>query len=222
MRGEIYTIVMSEISVLVNTMLRAIQRSYNYLAPETAVAIIHKGVLSLTGVLTGSKLLPELSDWAISIGNVAQRRQRQNLSSYGAIEERKMIKTETKLLLERLIKCNRVALILPDALCHEYAEILRVRNNLKYAFVGKQSPSPEIEWMFRLIGPVPPHVPERISKAHESDLWSRWLSLEKRSNSASDNLDPVAARMNGNVVVLFVAWIAGLIFSMASFCIESL
>lgn len=114
---------------------------------------------------------------------------------------------EKDFMFELLRKCRGTALILPKYLCEEHVKVLKEKHNLKHAFVGKESYS-DIQWMFQLSGIIPPHIFNRIKSASETGLWLRWNKLASRLISLTHET-PVAANLQGNVVVIFILFLLG-------------
>lgn len=85
---------------------------------------------------------------------------------------------------------------------------------LSHVFVGKESYSPS-QWIFILEGALPPYLPKRIMGFHEAGLWECWAGLvDIRAATIGDARgDGRAARVDGNVVVIFVVWSYGMVLS---------
>lgn len=132
--------------------------------------------------------------------------------------------TEEKKLLEDLINCEKVALIVPQDLRAKYWKILKMQTKTSYAFTGLVAYS-GIEWMFNFAdGVLPPHLPKRIMSVHESGLWGRWGKLIKQResylNDKAGTNDVTAANINGNIIVIFFLWVAGITGAVTCFAAE--
>lgn len=142
-----------------------------------------------------------------------------NYLFYTSIENEriKLIDEESIILSKKLEKCKKVAAVLPEHLCRNHSTNLRKKWNS--VFIGKEYMS-DVEWRLQLQGLVPPHIPKRIKSAHESGLWTRWEQLLKRSTDTIWNAVVAAAKLDGNVIVIFCVWICGIILSVISIMLE--
>lgn len=119
--------------------------------------------------------------------------------------------TDAKGLFFQLKQCNKVALVLPEYLCRRYLRDLKKEENEVHAFIGKETYL-GLKWMFTLNGALPPHLPQRIKGIHEGGIWSRWVVMQ-RENITTENQIVAAARMDGNIILIFLVWIFGIILS---------
>lgn len=119
------------------------------------------------------------------------------------------------ILWNPLTKCDRIALILPEYMCQDYAIKLKVEYKLRHVFNGKDDPTAEVEWRFTFSKVVPRHVPIRLARAFKSGIWKHWVVLHDwRSSDNELNHDAVAAGMDGNVILIFVVLSYGLLGSL--------
>lgn len=132
---------------------------------------------------------------------------------------KKLRELELSYLLKDLIDCRRTALILPESKCEEYAKILRTIN-VPNVYVGKEVYL-DLEWHFTLQGVVPPDVIWRWKGVQLGGILDKWMKLvsvsghtknEKNKNHGR-GFPPQAAKMDGNVIVIFVVWLGGLCIS---------
>lgn len=116
--------------------------------------------------------------------------------------------------LKRAIQsCGRVALILPEYLCHKHLHELKKRS-YQYVFVGKEMYS-DVEYFFSVHGTVSASLISRFKGVASGGIWQRWIkpaisgfSGEYKDESVSL---PKSANMKGNVVVAFVNWLSGMV-----------
>lgn len=122
---------------------------------------------------------------------------------------------EAEELFKLIRNCSKVALILPEHLCHENSKRLSKEARLPYTYVGKEGLS-EIGWMFSLhgVGKITSQFLTRLKSAHESGHWHKWTRLFGSSTDVTvtikANSRVVAARMDGNVILIFIVWMCGL------------
>lgn len=134
--------------------------------------------------------------------------------------------------LDRLGRCDNVAFILPEYVCHKYLRTLKTQFEHKFVYVGEERYT-EVEWMFGIgeaaglgsIGRVKMwtrHLLQRLKGAYESGLWAKWTNLVRKDNNQDANgAPPVAASLSGNVVVIFVVGICGVSVSCMAFLCEN-
>lgn len=125
------------------------------------------------------------------------------------------------ILGNELVRCPKVAVILPEYICRNLSRILKVEGKFSSPYVGKESIS-DVDWLVTLEGLVPPHVPKAVKAAHESGLWMRWSKLFNISDSEAAIPPVMAATMNGNVILIFVVLVFGLILAFAGYLLEYL
>lgn len=125
-------------------------------------------------------------------------------------------KSDLEALFQLLMKCNKVAVMLPEHLCKSYAIRLKNEAGLKHVFIGKDSYS-VVDSLLTFTGTALPNLETRIKAAHESGLWKRWMKLVHRmvnpSMDKGPGATPYATRMDGNIVIIFVMWLGGMILS---------
>lgn len=68
---------------------------------------------------------------------------------------------------------------------------------------------------------MPQHLPNRIRVIHEAGVWKHWTDLAKQEiQNTNANNELVAARMDGNVVLILLVWICGLAGSLTGIALE--
>lgn len=74
-----------------------------------------------------------------------------------------------------------------------------------------------VDSLLTLTGTALPHLETRIKAAYEPGLWERRMKLVHRmENTKQDRgseATPDATRMDGNIVIIFVMWLGGMIGS---------
>lgn len=177
---------------------------------------IENSTLVFKGIKSKSRLHPKTKDITMEIIN------RFDVLEISTLD--KVRKAEMNQLKMSLAKCDRVAIILPDYLCRcgTYIEAAKQAGCMKQVSVGKESYS-DMHWMFTLRGFVPPQLIRRFKGISESGIWevvtkrvtgNKRITLENTLGAFSP------AKMNGNVVVIFVVYACGQTLAVVSLGFE--
>lgn len=129
---------------------------------------------------------------------------------------------ELEVLYGILGKCSRVALILPEIICNEFARKIKEEYPSAPVFVGKEEYT-EIDWMIKLSGYVAPHIIKHVKGIGERGIWRRWMNLANETLSRAQVKDDghvKAASMSGNVVVIFVVLWFGMMLGCIAIFLE--
>lgn len=225
-RNGLKVIIVSEVADVAGVIVQAQRNGYQ--GTLNGIDAIEESTLVKSGVRNGSSLHP----WSADQGeNIHHRMQRLldavtddteiiklglEFGDAARIEDKTLRKFDTKILEDVMLGCNKAAIILRHHLCRELARKLKKKKKLTHVFIGKESYSP-VEWMLTLDGVIPSHIPKRIKGSHEAGLWERWPKLEDRSyteaSHGSNEHLVTAARMDGNVVVIFIVFLSALMVS---------
>lgn len=128
--------------------------------------------------------------------------------------------TETMIMQEALEECQRRAFVVPHYICGEIYLNLASRKKISDVYVGEESYL-GIDWLFYFRGIVPPYLIKRIHQMAESGVWLWWMRILEGSKLDTTNSHRVeAAKMTGNIIVIFVVWTGGIGLSLVSFLIE--
>lgn len=207
--GDIEVLAISEGAEAVRVVDDALSKLYD----KSINKSIHmsKSTLRMSGVLTKARLHNSIEERMKNIvGNVNLTLHQKNYESQiyplSRQELHKLTEQELPFLFDKLKKCDKVALILPEYLCHEYQQELRSGEN-ENVFVGKESYT-EFQWMFVFERLVPPHLPQRIKSVYESGVWERWTDLVNGMMpvivDSEENPKARAATMEGNISLIFL------------------
>lgn len=124
-------------------------------------------------------------------------------------------------LLKSAGECGKAVIILPDYVCREYQKFLITEMNIKHVFVGREKFA-DLDWTFSLSGWIPPHVIKRVQMMGESGVWHWWIKT--MTSIYSDEVNPIqpvkAANMEGNIIIIFIVWVAGLMVTILCFLFE--
>ncbi|CAL8131071.1 unnamed protein product [Orchesella dallaii] len=156
-------------------------------------------------VLNHSKL-PDDTMALLEASLAASPDQILNYDLYGELQNVSMIR--------RLVKCNRVAMVLPELLCNQYLLMLR-KYGFKHSSIGKETLY-EDGVGFSPSGWMSNQLIYRINGFQGSGIWNRMYGIYKASrqihfNSMKAHQERPA--MEGNVVVIFVVLCAGYVVS---------
>lgn len=132
----------------------------------------------------------------------------------------KLKNSDTATQYQHLVTCNNVAVLQPKYICQKVARKLKSSGNQTSVFVGVEAYS-EIQLSFSLAGIIPSHLPTKIKAAHEAGIWMRWNLLFLNDHTGHGNRPVTAARMDGNVVLIFLLWVIGQGFALCCFVIEA-
>lgn len=198
-----------------------------YLMFETFFENIDNTVLKSTGILSRTALHPNVDGllnklmYKLETMRTLERNFYEIVPEITAIEQNLFLQAEEFILLKQLQECNHVAIILPDYLCHKYARKLKADGNRRYVFVGEESYM-KIQWMiFIHSSMIPYHFPRRLKGAHEAGVWNRWIQLFNfKQGSSSDGGEVDAAKIDGNVSLIFMLWMLGQGGAFVSFLFE--
>lgn len=129
---------------------------------------------------------------------------------------------EKTYLYESLRSCSKMALILPELMCNQFAQNLTRINKFKNVFVGKEVYS-DSDWMFTLEGWIPLHVIKRFKGMGEAGVWKWWMQLVMSRyghESRNEREPPTPVHIGGNVIIVFTMWCVGIFIALQSFVVE--
>lgn len=116
-------------------------------------------------------------------------------------------------------RCDKVALILPAQMSHDYRQNLR-KEKFAHVYVGKETYH-DLNWRFSICGLLSPFLPQRIKGVYEAGIWNRWIKLVRTTESQTvENGEVQAARMDGNTVLIFFLLVSGLSASVVAVILE--
>lgn len=216
---------LSEVASTMKMFLRALSPPdiYHSLEDARLRQSVAGSIMNSTGVLTNSRLgsmvKAHLTDFSLL-----------ETWKYQLVEDRdyllreytvKIRDLENHTLYERLRDCKQVALILPEYLCQVYARRVKVGSRRTDVFVGKEVYT-EVEWMFSMKGIWPRQILTRIKVLYESGHWLKWVRLFKKGDAFMEEGGGAvtAARMDGNIIVIFVVWISGQLIAICCHFLE--
>lgn len=163
-----------------------------------------------------SILHPSLAQYLMKVG----RAYRQRLP---ALQD-DVARIEPKFLWDSLESCQKIAIIQPEYLCWQSANLLKRKRKLRDAFVGKEVYS-DVEWYFALKGLLHPGIIRRFKGIVMAGIWNWRMRMvvgshNKYDGKSVENETPKPASMRGNVVVIFAVWMCGIMISAKSFILE--
>lgn len=136
---------------------------------------------------------------------------------------KKLAKTEQSMLEAQLKECRKTAVILPTHLLQSIATNMGHLENL---YFGKK-PLLKSVIGFDISGYTPPHIFSRIEAINRAGILQRWLILSKDKSASQLNHNaqqlakPWKPDMSGNMLIIFVVLLSGLISSFLAFSVES-
>lgn len=218
-REDYAALIVSEIASMVYNVLIAYKLLYTWNTEVHVLALgnsslVASGIRSKSEFVTSvsgemEKLIlsehPQIDNYNYTFRNEALRK------IFSIFKER-----EDKLFYDRLNRCDKVAIVLPAHLCYHHLEKLKIG---KYVSVGTEA-FQDVEWMFTLNGIIPVEIPKRIKGIHEGGIWDRWLQMVKRKEVRAGNAEITAARLDGNIILIFLLWVVGLVVSVVCILME--
>lgn len=126
---------------------------------------------------------------------------------------------QNSLILEDLKNCSKSAWVLPWANANKISSSLRKMGY--HMDVGKENYFTG-DTILTLSGFVRRHIVSKYALILESGIFNWWhdVVISLYSSKENPNLKPVKPRMNGNILVIFILWLAGLGFSAVLFGAE--
>lgn len=228
-KDQLMIVAVSEVALRKRTLMKALETvpSFDvYTNSKRTEMVINKTSIVTSGILQSSIFHFSLKNLMENIWQKMTRVLNNSISldlSREAFTKEKelLIASEAEVHFEALKDCHKVALVLPEHKCHNYSKLLNRQGFTKNVFVGKDRYI-DVEWMFRITGVVPPYIPTRIKSAHEFGIWQRWTKLVggTKEGIKGGNEKVTAAKMSGNVVVVFLIWLVGIIASFSCGAIE--
>lgn len=167
------------------------------------------------------KLYQSLAD---AIKQRGKPKSNMSLEEFEQQERKSLMKNESRILLQLLTNCNKVAVILPEFMCNKFYQIVKKNKKSAHVFVGKESYS-EIDWAFTLKGMLSKNLLQRVKGIHEAGIWERWSKLVRGGSSTPNHFgkqEVNAASVDGNVVLIFLLWCVGIAGALTSFLLEIL
>lgn len=224
--NNLYLYVLSEISKILVNFGKSGHTTYDSSASRllTTNTTLHKtGVLraSILHPLIDALLYPIIAAWnnraedEVGLGEAIVLGRKSVRATF------QMMQDELPLLLESLRKCDKVAVILPEYICRNVSKVLRKNDALASVSIGEEVIS-DVHWLFSLKGFVPSYITKRIAGAHESGFWMYWEGIFRESDGDKEIVPVAAATMNGNIAVIFLVWLCGLLGTVLSYVYEIL
>lgn len=182
--------------------LELLVRNHTLLHPA-----IPKLLLSLVETL---ELLYRSKIWNASIRGMS------SLGNKVAAEKMKQV------LFRDLSECQKVALILPEMMCHEFALQLKKLHESAVVSIGKESLYVQ-NTVFVLRGVMTPRIPRRIKGVQASGIWDWWVQFihsRLKLYTVDDFEHLKKPTMKGNILVVFSIWGIGLILGVSGLLLE--
>lgn len=134
-----------------------------------------------------------------------------------------MVENEEKQLFDFMNTCQNSALILPDYMCLDFLKRLAKKNHV-HAFIGKEVYT-NMTLGFSVHGYIPNMIQMRIKSIQTSGIFRWWGSfIESQyffvASDAVINYKPQKPAMKGNVLLVFLVLIIGLVVSLLYFIYE--
>lgn len=210
---ENFIVGISEVATVMRKFLNALSPTSSYSLPEIhrLQEAMAKTLMNSSGVLASSRMSSAVKEHLSNFTLLRNWRyyEAQDRIQLMAEQAEKIRNIEADVLYAQLQDCKRVALILPEYLCHEYSKRVKLETKRPDVFVGKELYT-EIKWMFSINGIWPRQFTSRIKVLYESGHWLKWTKLFSKVDSTSMKNDEVtSARMDGNIVVVFFVWMCG-------------
>ncbi|CAL8147174.1 unnamed protein product [Orchesella dallaii] len=129
------------------------------------------------------------------------------------------LENQEKLLLKEIQKCNKVAVVLPEMACQRFLNEAKDAKNLN---LGKNVIY-EDKIGFYLLGWISDKLLGRLSALESSGIWNKeddfiGIFLKKSSKLESNKVS--AAKLSGNITVIFFTFLLGLLIGASSFILE--
>lgn len=173
-----------------------------------------------------SKLHPSLFSFAKQTSirhqhwfNIYYNNSMDTIANYSQILKQLVTTWEEREMLQFLQTCNSTAIILPDYECLKYAKRLIVPDD-KHVSIGKER-YPTLSTGVNLKGLLPPEVWKRVKRIEVSGIWNfqEQVALRQPDFRAAPQ-KPTKARMDGNIVVVFLMLPTGFGVALAALLAE--
>ncbi|CAL8133341.1 unnamed protein product [Orchesella dallaii] len=128
---------------------------------------------------------------------------------------------QNKSLNERLLKCNKVALILPDLIARQYLGMLRKRG-LKHSSISSSALF-EDGMGFYLCGWMPNRLIRRLEGLQGSGIRNRMNDIYKavrQIHVSGGEMDQEVPAMGGNIIVIFAVLCAGYVLTILIYFVQ--
>lgn len=224
--GVIAITAISEVAQIMRKMVNVVEMLNHFYTYVDYDLLVNRSKLNFYGVLTASRVQPNLRK--LLTPAIFTDTSSQGTISKAEKQETEILMAQEEIdLFDRLKNCNKVALVLPAYICTRHAKNLKfLLGHEAPVFLGKDEPYSELEWMIRVEGIIPPHLPARIKSVHEAGIfrrWSEWLTKSGISDIQDSTINGVAAaKINGNIVVIFILLLGGLCISIVCILLECL
>lgn len=123
-------------------------------------------------------------------------------------------------MLSLIRNCEKVSFILPGYLRHEYSRRLQRISKGRDIYVGKEAYT-EVGWMISVKGLWTRQLINRYKTVYVLGHWHRWIELFTMRKIAHESPYPVAAKLYGNIILIFIVWIFTLVGASFAFVFES-
>lgn len=229
-KGGFHGIAVPEISVVERTLVNALHSLYLYKV-GLASAYIHLWLdhAQFINLLRVSKitLTTHVTEiMKVAIENVIfseEGRKKEGNPFYRLLLERQkeLVSRSESIIFHNLLKdCKNVAVIQSKYLCRDLALKVKSDGKRTNVVVGRESYS-DLLWLFYLRGALPHQLPTRIKTTYEAGIWWRWLALFKKTDNNGNPPDVAPARMDGNIMVVFLIWMFGQIAATCCYAYEA-
>lgn len=129
---------------------------------------------------------------------------------------------EHQWLVDEVRDCKKTAVFLPEVIALKFLKDAQLRKNCNHVTIGKQVFKREsVEIVF--YGIVAPSVRERTNIIQESGLQQKWEKLfgfDEGVEFSPKNVEVKAAPLLGNILIIFVMALTGMLFSTIVFLFE--
>lgn len=148
----------------------------------------------------------------------------EELATNYRVEAPSYMQFQKRRFRQMVIDCDQLAIILPTFLCQSAKNLRRNYAGEGMVGIGKESIF-SIGIGIAFSGVISRKLLKRIWSFEESSIWKHWEMLIAGSKTFSNEhprSHPVRPTMQGNIVVIFSVWLAGLSLALPIFMLELL
>lgn len=231
-QNDLLVIAVSEVAAAMRAVVEAIINMQSRERVETQFQAISEIAIVKSGVRNGAALQSNLEEHI----NISHQKILEILYTYvseaqfdfadlfvmtqAVIQQQltKLKEYDSEFLRKTFFDCKNVALILPENMCQDYLKKAKA-GNIPHVFVGKELYS-EVECSFSLKGAIPLSITKRIKSIREGGIWERWTNLIISAGPTPVANVVAAAKMDGNIIIIYFILLLGLTLSLLVAIIE--
>lgn len=172
-------------------------------------------------LLTASSLLYHSETFLKNIAKLLESNSAMNM--FARLYVKRFIEVELNLLFQNLVSRSKVALLLPSYIGYKLKKMVETKGYAIRSLYEGEETYYQGNIAFSLYGLVPHYLVQRAKSAERSGLWKRWQNLFTKKVLLKDERSKQRLKipgMDGNVLIIFILLLSGLVVSSWFFCAE--